>query len=602
MSLTDEPIGCAIVDAATGKSELFVDRETTLTLTFANNSGEDIELVAGPHPATLSAFFPNPQLFTSEQLQAITVSADDWSGAYDSAQKAMVLSATVPGTWKAGGELRFTLAGARSSGPPYNASVEILPEQMEGDIPLSVYAEIVLARPPVPGNRSLLDTLDVTLDDQGIVYRSPSSKDPLTNRLFLTIKNKLPTAVCESDTPIGTPQVLMAFVYGNTSGSLAPDTGTGTHNPPRGSAWNIKATVAVAGSPWGTRNPRSDGQQPHPEWVLEPTSAAILGPAGTDSANVTFVLDPVVAATPVGHTQVLLLFTGFHKDADTGYDDHLFVVDINKLEPPPTRGLLSFFGPDPVIGVPAPDTPVSVDLRWSMFHVARVALLTSAPSVPPWGERYENPEPLNYSTTQVTVPAPRSSEAIFMTLQAFDGNDGYLNSLQFTAYAQVRYLVDGDRNIYPIALFGDTFWMCESYRFQVPTGAYEYDVPPNQSDPLVKQFGRLYDYAAANANAPKGWELPSVADWRALIDRYGADAYTALTPGGESGFNGQLGGRRAIDSNNRGRFEHRYSYGYHWTAGGALSAQFSSASKSVSVATPVSNPATALSVRYIQRA
>jgi uncharacterized protein (TIGR02145 family) len=599
MSLTDEPIGCALVDAATGKQELLVGRDTTLTLTFVNNSGDDIELVAGPHPATLSAFFPNPQLFTTEQLQAIAVSADDWSGTYDVAQKAMVLSATAPGTWERGGELRFTLAGAQSSGPPYNASVEILPEQMEGNIPLSVYAEIVVAQPPVQGNRSLVDTIDVTLDDQGIVYRSPSSKDPLTNRLFLTIKNKLPVPVCESDTPIGTPQVLMAFVYGNTSGSLAPDTGTGTHNPPRGSAWNIKATAAVAGSPWGTSNPRSDGQEPHPQWVLEPTSAAILGPADSDSANVTFVLDPVIAATPVGHTQLLLLFTGFHKNAGTAYDDHLFVVDINKLETPPTRGLLSFFGPDPVIAVPAPDTPVDVDLRWTMLHVARVALVTSSASVPLWEETYENPEPLSYSETCVTVPAPPSSEAIFMTLQAFDGSGGYLNGLQFTAYAQVRYVVDADDNVYPIALFGDTFWMCESYRFKVPTGAFQYDVPPNQSDPRVKQFGRLYDYAAANASAPTDWELPSAADWRKLIDRYGAGAYNALTPGGESGFDGQLGGRRAVDP---GRFEQRYSYGYYWTAGGAVCAQFSSASQSVTVATAVSNPATALSVRYIQRA
>src|ERR1700722_13072055 len=157
MSLTDEPIGCAIVDAATGKSEFFVDRETTLTLTFVNNSGDDIDLVAGPKPATFSAFFPNPQLFTTEQLRAIVVSAENWSGGFDNVQKAIVLHATVAGTWKAGGELRFTLAGARSSGPPTNASVEILPERMEGNIPLSVYAEVALAQPPVRGHRSLVD-------------------------------------------------------------------------------------------------------------------------------------------------------------------------------------------------------------------------------------------------------------------------------------------------------------------------------------------------------------------------------------------------------------------------------------------------------------
>ena len=45
----------------------------------------------------------------------------------------------------------------------------------------------------------------------------------------------------------------------------------------------------------------------------------------------------------------------------------------------------------------------------------------------------------------MTLPAPQTSEAIFFTLQAFDAGGGYLNSQQFTAYAQVSYVVETER-------------------------------------------------------------------------------------------------------------------------------------------------------------
>ena len=43
----------------------------------------------------------------------------------------------------------------------------------------------------------------------------------------------------------------------------------------------------------------------------------LLGPAGTAQANVTFTFSNVVTFTPTGHTQMLVLCTGFAKDATT---------------------------------------------------------------------------------------------------------------------------------------------------------------------------------------------------------------------------------------------------------------------------------------------
>lgn len=176
--------------------------------------------------------------------------------------------------------------------------------------------------------------------------------------------------------------------------------------------------------------------------------------------------------------------------------DHLFVLDIVKLDAPPTRGLRSFFGPGPVIAIADPDAQVKFPLRWTMFDVASVQLLTSSAAVAPLRKTYATPpRPLGYDDTTVTVPALHTSGAI---LQAFDACGGYLNSRQLTAYAQVSYVIDGAGRVYPIALIGDTFWMLENYQFPAD-GSYVYgDDPGNEA-----AFGRLYD-ARAGAQAPGG--------------------------------------------------------------------------------------------------
>lgn len=77
-------------------------------------------------------------------------------------------------------------------------------------------------------------------------------------------------------------------------------------------------------------------------------------------------------------------------------------------------------------------------------------------------------------------------------------------------------------------------------------------------------------------------------------------AYAALI-GGRSGFNAALGGRRSIQPNGTGLFEQQYHYGYYW-ASGSVCAQFSGVSLHASAGSPISNSATALSVRFIRYA
>ena len=183
-------------------------------------------------------------------------------------------------------------------------------------------------------------------------------------------------------------------------------------------------------------------------------------------------------------------------------------------------------------------------------------------------------------------------------MQAFDAGGGYLNSQQFTAYAQLSYVVDGAGHVYPIALIGGTFWMLENYQFPAD-GSYLYaDDSRNEA-----AFGRLYDPRVLT-QAPDGWSVPTAADWSALFDFYGdaSAAYAALIDEGRSGYNAQLGGQRTIQPDGSAVYEQMYVYGYYWASPGNVCAQFSGNSGRATVGTPVSDPATALSVRFIRHA
>jgi uncharacterized protein (TIGR02145 family) len=599
VSLTDLPIGIAVTNADSGDSILRTGATTTLKIALVNNSGADIAVGTLPPAATFGVYLP-ARFFTPAQQGVITVSASGWAGSFDPSGPVLNIDCTQDGTWADGATLTFTLGGVVTDGPPGTDSVTIVPANMDGDLPLSLEAPLAVANPPKPGNLQLPDVLQVTLDNQGSVLRSSSSADALSNTLYLTLKNAGATALATAPTRQGNPQVHVTFVYGATSGALAPDTVEPGKGPQLGSAWNITVGISSAQSPWSAANPRPDSEDPHPQWTLTPSpnNPQILGPAASDQANVTFSFGSLVSLTPIGHTQMFVLCTGFAKDAQTAYDDHLFVLDIVKLDPPPTRGLLSFFGPDPVIPVSDPNKQISIPLRWSMMDVASITLLSSSATVAPLNRAYPPPlKPLAYDTATVTVPAPQSSQAVFFTLQAFDAGHGYLNSQQFTAYAQVSYVIDGTGHVYPVALFGSTFWMLANYQF-ADAGSYDYaDYAGNEAT-----FGRLYT-SQALTQVPEGWAVPTAADWTALLALYGdaGAAYTALSPGGRSGFSAQLGGQRQLQPDGSGLYQQQYSYGYYWAAGG-LYAQFSATSGRATLSTTPPAAGSALSVRLVRHA
>jgi len=200
----------------------------------------------------------------------------------------------------------------------------------------------------------------------------------------------------------------LTFTLTNVTSSGPPGSGTVTLLPSNlGDApLSIEASLSVANPP-------------------APTNLTLLGPAGTAQATATFSFSNLISLTPAGRTQMLVLCTGFAKDAHSRYDDHLFVLDIVKLDPPPTRGLLSFFGLDPVTPISSPNSQITIPLRWTMCNVAAVRLLSSSPSVAVQRKSYPvPPRPVDYDNTTMTLPAPTASEAIFFTLQAYDVGGG----------------------------------------------------------------------------------------------------------------------------------------------------------------------------------
>jgi uncharacterized protein (TIGR02145 family) len=596
-SITDLPFGFAITIA--GDTMLRTGVAAMVSMAVANNTESAIPLATGDDGSAFALYLPTPDLFTADQLRAIKISAAGWTAGPLADDMSITLTPAQAGTWATGQTITFTLTNVTSSAPPGTGTVTLVPSNLGDDAPPGLSDSLTVADPPKPGNLQLTDVLQVTLDSQGTVLRSPSSTDPLNNTLYLTLKNTGATSLAAGGQRFGNPRVLVSFVYGNTSGALAPTTYDPSVGAQYGSAWKITSGISSAQLPWTATDPTYVSQDHTPQWTLtpSPSNMTLLGAAATAQANVTFTFSNVVTFAPTGHTQMLVLCTGFAKDATTLYDPHLFVLDIVKVDAPPTRGLLSFFGPDPVIPVSDPTSQISIPLRWSMFDVASVQLLSSSALAPAQNKAYAvPPKPVDYDSSTVVLPAPSSSQAIFFTLQAFDAGHGYLNSQQFTAYAQVSYVTDTSGHVYPIALFGNTYWMLANYQLATP-GSYDYgDIPANEAT-----YGRLYDPAVLT-QPPPGWQVPTVADWNALFGGFGTvkQAYAALIAGGRSGFNAQLGGQRTGPSSDP-QWAMQYQYGIYWAAG-SMSAQFSSGSASVAAGIPITDSTTALSVRFIRHA
>ncbi len=541
---------------------IFVGVAAVLNVTLNNATGNDLTMQPGASASTLEIFMPSFFSTQEKSLMTITdISQTGWTGAYYPQDDTLLLTFTgTKSTWPNTSSLTFNINNVVSAASPTMDDIQVNINNIDGkNVPGQVSQNLTLNKPVTPGNADLTKVLDVTLDNQGSVFVSVK-QDPLSNTLTLNFKNFTDNPLYNDTNPwTGNPVVTVTFVYGKTVGALAPDEKSDSTVP--GSAWLISAS-ADSSQNWGFKNPVVTDQANAPEWTLypNPTNKNIIG-TGTE-ANISFQFSNINSFTPAGHTQMYVQFAGFPATSTKQYDSALFVVDIIKQPPPPTRGLISFFSPaKSVITLAKPQQNISIPLKWYMYYVDKVKMICNIPGVDVVTIDYYakgTMVPLGNDGLSLTIPVLiTQTTPVFITLQAFDHKEAYLNSLQFTVFITTEFFADPLGNVYPTLFLNNQTWLAVNYNFY-SMGA----VPYAQNSANQAQYGLLYTYQAAYLNTPPGWRIPTQADWQALIDKYGADAYTALMAGGSSGLNAQLGGNADTKLN----FSGLASFGYYWAS------------------------------------
>jgi uncharacterized protein (TIGR02145 family) len=120
---------------------------------------------------------------------------------------------------------------------------------------------------------------------------------------------------------------------------------------------------------------------------------------------------------------------------------------------------------------------------------------------------------------------------------------------------------ESDGAIHKIIKIGDQIIMAENIAKNPVSGnfwAYE------EKETNKVKYGCLYDWEAARTLAPKGWHLPSKAEWEKLYSFLGGDdkkVYEHLKAGGSSGFENLFGGERYA----RGAFNSLGASAHYWS-------------------------------------
>ena len=591
-------VAISVLDKATGTAALQAGVTSTLSVTLTN-SGTAVPLQAEQPASTLTLYLPD--YVPTAAIGAMTIALDHWSFVAAPEQGALILSYAGPeaGVWL--GELAFDITEVTVNADPADGTFQVNFTQMPG-APVQITTPLNLVSPPQPGNASLADLLQVSLDSQGSVFVS-TALDPLANTLFLNVKN---TGTDPLYTGSGSPAaavITVGFTYGDTSGALAPADGQDRETPPLGSAWNITASIFVDQTEGGWRVLPASLQDSQPTFRLAPESGN-LDLIGTGiHSNVTFAFADIISLTAIGHTQMTISFTGFLKDDTTAYDPLVLTLDITKQLAPPTRGLLSLFGTQsPVIPVTDQTTPIDIPLRWSMAEVNAVQVFTSFPGIAPMTRTYAlppaTPQPLGYDTVTVRIPATTTGGLVTTTVQALDATGVFLNAMQYSSYLQLSVFVDPRDNVaYPIVLLNNKYWMAKNLAYN-DVGATIY----NGLTENLAEYGRLYAANSASVlTPPAGWHVPTVQDWQALIDSYPdpATAYSALTGSGAGRFAAVLGGEYIPAPNGGGQYSGLCLQGYYQAINGNEPSFVTFDSRSGKVVVGGTQaPETCLSVRY----
>lgn len=135
-----------------------------------------------------------------------------------------------------------------------------------------------------------------------------------------------------------------------------------------------------------------------------------------------------------------------------------------------------------------------------------------------------------------------------------------------------------DGHVYKWVKIGDQVWMAENLVYKTNNGSWAYD---NNESNVIK-YGRLYNCKTARNVSPRGWHLPTDAEWTILnnylggekiaggkLKEIGTTHWQSINTGAtnETGFTAIPGGYR-IDY---GAFNDIGSYGSWWSSSESIS-------------------------------
>lgn len=526
-------IALTAINTKDGSPTIYRTEVCKLIVTLINETSEVINL----QPKQTYLYIEIPGI-TVNELKSTIIAADNWNIIINDATIELSYIGTASTQWSINGELTITIDGLKTNAQPQTGNLQVNTDGFEPEIPSQLFTPIAISNPPKCGNANLHDVLQVQADNVGTIFISTVSEnrilEKLENELLLNIKNisDAPLYTTKGESSKKNPRIEVTFVYGNTIGCLTPC------NEEKGGtfAWDIHAAISnkTPEYGWVAHQPQQSGDTPCPKWIFQPESTNI-GLIGTGSnANITLSFSQIVAVTPPGHTQVLLHFIDFMKDETTSYDDAVFVIDMVKKAPPQERGIINFYCETPILKATSKQSTVKVPLKWTAYYVDKVDIILHSPviahkPIPPYPNHHL---PIIKDQVEIDLKGILQDTICMATIQAYDRSGTFLNSKQFSVVIKSEIFTDPrDGKSYPTIIVKDQIWMAEDLKYVTSRGSLPVE---------KRKLDRLYNWEAAQSPSPlSGWRLPTLEDWKKLIQFYD---YKQLIDGGTSGFNAVLNG------------------------------------------------------------
>jgi uncharacterized protein (TIGR02145 family) len=124
-------------------------------------------------------------------------------------------------------------------------------------------------------------------------------------------------------------------------------------------------------------------------------------------------------------------------------------------------------------------------------------------------------------------------------------------------------LHDNSEGEFESITIGKQTWMTKNWKASMPKSWFYDNDSVKNSD-----YGRLYFWSNAMETAPKGWHLPSLDEWKELINYCGGDSLgqQSLQLQGSSAFHLMFGGHKSANITTNDLFDLKEQFGYYWTS------------------------------------